>query len=342
MLRFVWFLAWLPLIACGGARSAPNSVRAEVAAIDGSGSPLQRALPAPIGATNVERVKLRWEALPGGFARAVAVSSGLDRVAFGSDSGTLLYELGTGKPAGKLGACADMVRSGMFFYRSHLWVVCREGVQRFDPLERRKLEPLEVDTAPITAAAFSDSRLALAHRDGVIRVHDLESHERFEVVVPGPPIDVKSLALDAAGKRVAVAWIQGSIWWWDLAEPQTYHKLVRYEHESDSLSFAPNGLLAEEGRTGFTSLWRFGAQGEAEKAAEIVNGDWIKRLGFTHDSTWLVRGGSDGLDLAEALGRKRIELDARGKVEDVAMDEAGSVIVSGDRVGRLLTFAVTR
>ena len=41
-----------------------------------------------------------------------------------------------------------------------------------------------------------------------------------EIPVPGPPIDVKSLALSPDGSIIAVAWIQGSIWWWRTAEPE--------------------------------------------------------------------------------------------------------------------------
>jgi hypothetical protein len=202
------------------------------------------------------------------------------------------------------------------------------------------LEPLDVHGASITAAALASRKLALAHRDGVVRVHDLASGELIEVIVPGPPIDVKSLAIDAAGERVAVAWVQGSIWWWELKQPEVFHKLVRNENESDSIAFAPNGSFAEEGRPSFTTLWRFDVEQEPRKVGELRNGDWVKRLLFTRDSLWLVRGGSHGLDLAEASGPKRVVLDSAGRVEDVAMDETGSVIVVGDRLGRLLAFAV--
>src|SRR5690606_11362290 len=97
---------------------------------------------------------------------------------------------------------------------------------------------------------------------------------------------------------------------------------------------------AEEGRAGFTTVWKFEAKQGAQKFAALKNGDWIKRLLFTKDSRWLVRGGSDGLELAEVSGPRRHVLDAAGRVEDVAMDELGSIIASGDRVGRLMVFGV--
>ena len=117
------------------------------------------------------------------------------------------------------------------------------------------------------------------------------------------------------------------------------HKLVRHESESDSVAFAPNGLFAEEGRAGFTTLWKMALDAPPTQTHEVRNGAWIKRLLFTQDGEWLVRGGSDGLDLAEVGGPKRLVLDTAGQVEDVAMDEQNSVIVTGDRVGRLMVFA---
>jgi len=284
-------------------------------------------------------VKLRWEAVAGGFARAVAVTSALGRVVYSSERGTSVFDLRTGKPLGSLDTCDDVVRSSLFFHESKLWVVCRGAVEAFAVSESKKLTELVVSDAPITATAFAGTKLALAHRDGVVRVHDLGTRQVTEVVVPGPPIDVKSLALDAAAQRLAVAWVQGSIWWWDLKEPSVFHKLVRNDSESDSIAVSPEGMLAEEGRSGFTTLWSLGTRGDPEKRSELENGAWVKRFLFTRDSSWLVRGGSDGMDLAEVKGSRRLVLDTAGQVEDIAMDESGSVIASGDRAGRLMVFA---
>src|SRR5690606_10641943 len=280
-------------LACGAAPAGEPRVqgRAEVAANPNGLSPLARVAPAPISAANVERVRLSWEALAGGFARAVAVERSVGRVVFSNESETRVYALKTGGLQGTLKACDDVVRAGLFFHGSALLVVCRHAVERHDVVAKNRLAALEVNQAAITAAARSGKRLALAHRDGVVRVHDLETGGVVEIVVPGPPIDVKSLALDKAGERLALAWVQGSIWWWRLDEPTKYQRLVRYEHESDTVTFAPNGYFAEEGRAGTTSVWDFTSP-EPKKLFELKNGDWIKRLLFTRDSAWLVRGGS--------------------------------------------------
>ncbi len=326
---------WLASLGCAASRTSADAPL-EVAAL--GQAPLARVSPPPIGARTAETVKLRWEALPGGFARAVAVTSSLGRVVYSSDRGTTVFDARTGKATGELDTCDDVVRGSLFFQAGKLVVVCRGGVEFHSLADSKKLGKLETNSAPITAAASAGSRLALAHRDGVVRVHDLSSSKLVEVVVPGPPIDVKSLALDAAAERLAVAWVQGSIWWWQLSEPTVFHKLVRHENESDSIAFAPDGVFAEEGRQGFTTLWRIAAGG-AEQGAAIENGAWVKRFLFTRDSSWLVRGGSDGLDLAEVNGSRRLVLDTAGQVEDIAMDESGALIASGDRAGRLMLFA---
>lgn len=334
-----WWAACLAFLSgCSGA-AAGTEPATEVAAITTLQSPMARVASRPLTSANVESLKLRWEALPGGFARAVAVSGRLGRVVFNSDQGTHVFDLASGKAQGRLETCKDVVRGGMFFYETKLLLVCRDAVEWHSVTEAKKLGELEVSEAAITAAALSGHRVALAHHDGVVRVHDLESGQRIDIVVPGPPIDVKSLALDATGSRLAVAWIQGSVWWWELDRPNQFHKLVRNESESDSVAFAASGLLAEEGRSGFTTLWKLARDAPAMQTHEIRNGAWIKRLLFTQDGEWLVRGGSDGLDLAEVGGPKRLVLDTAGQVEDVAMDEQGSVIASGDRVGRLMVFA---
>ena len=72
---------------------------------------------------------------------------------------------------------------------------------------------------------------------------------------------------------------------------------------------------------------------------KIRNGAWLKRIRFTSDAKWLVRGGSDGLELAQIDGPRRVVLDTRGAVEDVALDEHGATIAAVDRDGRLTVWA---
>ncbi len=150
---------------------------------------------------------------------------------------------------------------------------------------------------------------------------------------------MKSLALTKDGKRLAVAWVQGSIWWWDVVDPATPHTLVRHERESDALAFSGDGaLFAEEGTELFTTVWSFAATPVARGA--LKNGAWIKRLLFTRDASWLVRGGSDGLELAEIDGPRRVALDTRDAVEDAAFDEQGASLGAIDRSGRLTYWSV--
>lgn len=294
---------------------------------------------APIGAANADRVKKLWEAAAGGRGRAVAIDAGLGRVAFGGEDGVSLYELASGKRLAQTRPCPEVLHRGTVFAGGKLMVACERSVQVFDPKKLAKLAPLPVHASKITAATLAPPHLALGHHDGVIRIYALDGALTREIPVPGPPIDVKSLALTRDGSRIAVAWIQGSIWWWDTDEPSQAHDLVRHDSESDALAFSRDGaLLAEEGARHKTTLWALGA-GAPKAAHTLENGAWVKKIAFCHGDKWLVRGGSDGLELAEIAGPRRVALDTRAAVEDVALDERGSRIAAVDRDGRLTVWA---
>lgn len=292
---------------------------------------------AAIGAANAERVAKRWEAAAGGWGRAVAVSAGLQRVAYSNGPEVLLYELGQGKRLRAVaGTCTEVVRGGLAYAGGALVIVCETAVQVVEA--GGKVRELPVASAPITAAAFTETLVALGHHDGVLRVYGLDGSSPREIAVPGPPIDVKSLALTPDGKRLAVAWVQGSIWWWDIDAPTVPHDLVRHPSESDTLAFSGDSrFLAEEGESLTTTVWSFGDP--VTPVARVRNGSWLKRIHFTRDGKWLVRGGSDGLELAELEGPRRVALDTRGAVEDVALDERGATIAAVDRDGRLTVWA---
>ena len=131
-----------------------------------------------------------------------------------------------------------------------------------------------------------------------------------------------------------VAWVQGSVWWWRLDQPGEYQRVVRHERESDAVAFSSDGrLFAEEGKQSFTTVWS--VADPPKSIGEIRNGAWVKKIQFLAGATWMARGGSDGLELAEVEGPKRIVLDTQGKVEDVGLDELGSSLAAVDRMGRL-------
>jgi dipeptidyl aminopeptidase/acylaminoacyl peptidase len=323
-------------IACA-ARQPPAAARPEAS----TAARRTSAAPAPlaISSRTADRVKLRWEAAPGGAGSSVAVSRALDRVAYSNGPEVLLFALGSGKPVDAgLVTCSPVIRGGLAFRDRQLVVVCQGAVKLRDAAGTPR--DLPITAAPVTAAALAGDRLALAHRDGVVRIYPLAGGAPVEIPVPGPPIDVKSLALTADGARLAVAWVQGSIWWWDTAAPAAPHDLVRHDRESDTLCFSRDGtLLAEEGESFYTTVWSDLA-GTPTAKARLRNGSWVKRLLFTQDGAWLVRGGSDGLELAEIAGPKRVVLDDRGSVEDVALSEDGTTLAAADREGRLTVWAV--
>lgn len=325
------------LVSIGWACSAPVPAAADPRPKTRAKAPASAApslAPSAIGAHNVERVKLMWEADAGGAGRAVGVQRGLSRVVVAAGTSVSVYDLRSGKRTTALPACREVLRGGVAFSANKLVVACESGLELYDAAKLQRLSGPKVAASPATAAAIVGSRVALGHRDGVIRVYSLEGLPTIEIAVPGPPIDAKSLELTRDGSKVAVAWVQGSIWWWNTGQPGAPHDLVRRDNESDSLAFSHDGaLLAEEGRNNFTTLWSFGEK-PVEKAS-LRNGAWVKRLRFTRDGKWLVRGGSDGLELAEIGGPRRIALDSRGAVEDVAFDESSALLVAADRDGRL-------
>ena len=326
-------------LACG-ASHAPAAPAVSKSASSGveSPAPSNSSVPLAVGEENIQRVKLRWEVAFGGHGRGVAVSRGLDRVAASSGSPIHLFRWSTGKSAGTLGSCSEVVRGGLSFARRKLLVVCRDAVELWDVARKKRLDTIAVHASPVTASSLRWPRLALGHHDGVVRIYGLDGSPTLEIPVPGPPIDVKSLALTPDGSRIAVAWVQGSVWWWETAHPGEPHKLVRHANESDTVAFSHDGkLFAEEGASSFSTVWSF--ESPPKKLVEIRNGDWIKRLLFTRDSRWLLRGGSDGLELAEVQGPRRIVLDTQGAVEDVSLDEHAHSFAAVDRKGRLSLWA---
>ena len=291
---------------------------------------------AAVGAGNAERVKKRWEAAAGGRGRAVAIERQRGRVAYSNGTEVLVYALANGRRLPAIaGACHDVIRGGLAYAGQRLVIVCENSAQI---VRDAATSELPIASSTVTAAAFTEDRMALGHHDGVVRIYPINGGDPTEIPVPGPPIDVKSLALTPDAARVAVAWIQGSIWWWEVDQPDTPHKLIRHDSESDALAFNGDGtLLAEEGESLITTVWSFA--GEPRETDKVKNGSWVKRIHFTHDSKWLVRGGSDGLELAEIAGPHRVALDTRGAVEDVALDDQGHTIAAVDRDGRLTVWA---
>jgi hypothetical protein len=327
------------VLACGASGTASSKPRAKSPAHTATAATRPAPAAQPISALTAERVKLVWEAAAGGFGRGVAISRKLGRVAVSSGNQLQLYDVSTGKRVGAIASCREVLRGGLAFADGKLVVVCDNSVELWDARRLARLQAPKTEPQRATAAAIVWPRLALGHRDGVIRLYGLDGSPSIAIRVPGPPIDVKSLDLTRDGSKLAVAWVQGSVWWWRTSEPDKPHELVRHENESDSVAFSDDGaLFAEEGRTAFTTVWALSSP-PVEKA-RLKNGDWIKRLLFTRDARWLVRGGSDGLELAEIAGPKRVALDTRGSVEDVSLDEQGSSLAAIDRDGRLSVWAI--
>jgi hypothetical protein len=324
-------------LACGGVAQVPPA-EARPRAAPAAKKPAPRRAVA-IDARTVDRIALRWESAVGGFGKAVAVHGGLGRVFVVTDREAAVHGAATGERLAALPACKDVLRGGLSVSGTDLLIACEGTLVRLGASSLARGAAPKIAPAPATAVAFAPGRVALGHRDGVIRIYDLDGGATREIAVPGPPVDVKSLAMTPDASLVAVAWVQGSVWWWRTNDPGTPHDLVRHASESDALAFGATGpLLAEEGDREHTTVWRLGDG--AERAARIRNGDWVKRIHFLAQDRWLARGGSDGLELAELAGPRRVALDTSAAVEDVALDERATGMAAVDRKGRLTYWAV--
>ncbi len=262
-----------------------------------------------------------------------------DLVAYSDGSSVQLYRLSQQELTKEVSPCPEVLRGGLKVRAGALVVACTDRIAYLDPTTGEVRGRLATHKAPMTAVAFQAGWVAAGHRDGVVRIYSLSESSVREIHVPGPPVDVKALALSPDGRIVVVAWVQGSIWWWSLDEPERHHELRRYEREADALAFSGDGtLLVEEGEERQTSVWRFAAPPTLQ--VQLRQGEWVKCFLVTPDAEWLVRAGSEGIDLAEIRGPRRIELDARAPVEDAAFDEGATIIAAADRAGRLTLFGV--
>lgn len=329
--RVRWLAAGALLLGCAAAK--PTASNASTPSVESAGKSAQPVALA-IDGSHPERIRLRWQEEIGGRGVAVAVERASARVAAVVEGSPVkLYDYWSGKSAGVSATCTDVLRGGIYLLRGRLIVVCSSGLEQYQVKGMKELPSPKLAESRGTAATLAWPWLAVGHHDGVIRLYNLQNDERVEIAVPGPPIDVKSLALSKDGSTLAVAWVQGSIWWWKVAEPTVPHPLTRYESESDALTFDSTGQwLAEEGEKALTSVWSF--DGEPARRYQRKHGAWIKRMHFTRDSKWLVRGGSHGVDLVEVAGEHSLSLSA-GLVEDVALDPDQTSVAAVDRKGRL-------
>ncbi|MEZ4228712.1 MAG: WD40 repeat domain-containing protein [Polyangiaceae bacterium] len=316
---------------CGAAQPTTSEPpRPNVESAGKSSQPVALAL----DGAHPERIKLRWQEEIGGRGVAVAVERKSARVAAVVEGSPVkLYDFWSGKSAGVSATCTDVLRGGVFLLQGRLIVVCSDRLEQYRVQGMKELPSPSLAESRATAASLAWPWLAVGHHDGVLRLYNLQSEERVEIPVPGPPVDVKSLALSKDGSTLAVAWVQGSIWWWKVAEPEHPHPLTRYESESDALTFDPSGRwLAEEGEKSLTSVWSF--DGEPNRRYQRKHGAWIKRMHFTRDGKWLLRAGSHGVDLVEVAGEHSLSLTS-GLVEDVGLDPDQTSFAAVDRKGRL-------
>ena len=137
----------------------------------------------------------------------MAASRALGRAAISASGDTQLFDLATGVRAGKTTeGCSRVLHHGLGFGGGNLVIACEDKLEVLDATALTKVKSVRIEPSKVQAASVSWPRVALAHEDGVIRIYSLDGAAERQIAVPGPPIEVTSLALSRDGERVAVGW----------------------------------------------------------------------------------------------------------------------------------------
>src|SRR5262245_10450438 len=164
-------------IACAGASPLAS------AEPRGANKPKVGRTPGAIGADTATHVQRAWEAAAGGYGRAVAISTKLSRVAFASKDSIEVYDLANGKHLATPAKCDSNVHTGLAFHDGRLFVVCENGVVSVEAKKLAESKPFAIVSSRVSAASFQGSRLVLGHRDGGVRVYDLDAGTKGEVPI---------------------------------------------------------------------------------------------------------------------------------------------------------------
>ena len=327
--------------ACRNEAAAQLPASPSRAATSASATVSTKKRPVPLTAANAGKTARLWRAEGGSWGHAIAVSRALGRVAVSGGSETQLFELATGNPAGKISeGCGRVLHRGLGFGGGNLVLACEDKLDVIDAASRTKIKSVRIEPSKVQACAIAWPRVALAHEDGVIRIYSLDGAAERQVPVPGPPIEVTSLALSRDGERVAVGWTQGSVWWFETQKPSEPHKVAKGSSHVSAVAWSHDGALLAEGSPSFhVAVWKTGPP--SANVGTFKVGSWTNGLAFTQDGTWLFHGGSDGFAVGEVGGTAAHELAGHADaIEDVAIDEAGIHVVTTDRDGHVDAWGV--
>lgn len=294
-----------------------------------------------IGETNASSVKERWATDIGGWGKCVAVSGVRDEVFATSGHELVVLDARTGAKLRTIAPpCEGILALGP---GPASWIVaCRRAIVELDPTTLELLSPAAsraTRASEAHAAAIAWPGVAMSHKDGVIARYALGgAGPPDELPIGGPPVEAHAIALSRDGRRVAVAFSQGTVWAWDWARPEVPLKLAQYDTRA-AVAFSPSGALVLESGPSFgLALHRFGKGGATAAGTLRTDESWTNGLAIDDAGTLAIAGSSGGYLLL--AGEKRRALGPHDSIESLAVDEWLTAFAGIDRSGKVRFFAI--
>jgi WD40 repeat protein len=160
--------------------------------------------------------------------------------------------------------------------------------QLWDVMTGQMLVKLDAGTvAGGLRAVFSpDGHLvAVGNRNSVTRLFEASSGQMLHEL---PKSNSQELAFDPTSKRLAVAYVDGSIGLWDVTTGQRLAIEPSGCEEVYTLDWSPDGkLLATAGHNGVICLW----SADLRKLNSFACPEWVISVKFSPDGTRLITGG---------------------------------------------------
>jgi WD40 repeat protein len=136
-------------------------------------------------------------------------------------------------------------------------------------------------------AVFSPDRrtIAVGNRNSVTRIFDAVTGQMLHEL---PKASSQELAFDPSGRRLAIAYVDGSIGLWDVSDGQLLASQASGCEEVYTLDWSPDGsLLATAGLKGGICLW----SADLEQLHTLAAPEWVISVKFSPDGSRLITGG---------------------------------------------------
>lgn len=305
-----------------GRESAGTTVVVEDGVLVAGGEPLDR-----LG-------KPQW--LPFEKLTAVAVDAKGGRVAVAGEGGVLrLFDAATGVEQRRLEGGRPVMGLAFSDDGKTLAATVRNGPLKIWNLETGAVEQRDLRAGPGFAVSADGSAIAAGSAGGVTVWETRAASGTTTSVLSGLTGELRSLAFDAAGKRLAAGSDDGSALVWDLAKPEEPVRLPGAKSAVESLAFSPNGLEIAAGTAdGSIRVWH--SRGRERR---VVDGHSraVTGVRYSSDGRFLLSASRDGtvrsFDTASGRELRRV-LDAGSEWQGVAVSADGrvGVAISASRV----------